>query len=138
MTITRFKIAAALLVLTALVSAGCGDDKAAAPGATDSTLSVSATTATTTTLAPKDGGNLTHGVFSETAGLDPAVTFGGGATGTTEVGAIFDTIMRYDTTTKKFEPQTADSLTSNGDGSEWTLKLRGGIKFSDGYEGLNS
>jgi peptide/nickel transport system substrate-binding protein len=64
-------------------------------------------------LAPKDGGTLTHGVFSETAGLDPAVTFGGGATGTTEVGAIFDTIMRYDTDKKVFVPQIAESLSSN-------------------------
>ena len=79
-------------------------------GATNSTVSAGTTPSTTTTLAPKDGGSITHGVFSETAGLDPAVTFGGGATGTTEVGAIFDTIMRYDTDKKAFVPQIAESL----------------------------
>src|SRR5687767_9468678 len=131
MTTRRFTIAAALLVLTALVGAGCGDDKSAEPS--NSTLSVSPAS-TTTTLAPKDGGNLTHGVFSETAGLDPAVTFGGGATGTTEVGAIFDTIMRYDTEKKVFVPQIAESLTPNADFSEWTLKLRPNIKFTDGTD----
>jgi peptide/nickel transport system substrate-binding protein len=131
----RFKIAAGLLVLTALVGAGCGDDDAASPSDTAAPGgTVSAGTSTTTTLTPKDGGNLTHGVFSETAGLDPAVTFGGGATGTTEVGAIFDTIMRYDTVKKEFVPQIADSLTPNADFSEWTLKLKPNIKFTDGTD----
>ena len=132
----RFKIATGLLLLTALVGAGCGDDgdsSTPGTGASGSTVAT-ATTPPATTLTPKDGGNLTHGVFSETAGLDPAVTFGGGATGTTEVGAIFDTIMRYDTQKKEFVPQIAESLTSNADFSEWTLKLRPNVKFTDGTD----
>jgi peptide/nickel transport system substrate-binding protein len=48
--------------------------------------------------------------------------------------AIYDTIMRYDTTTGKYEPQTAESLTANADNSEWTLKLKSGIKFTDGTD----
>ena len=111
----RFKIAAGLLVLTALVGAGCGDDKSSTPDTQAPGSTIAAGTSSTTTLAPKDGGTLTHGVFSETAGLDPVVTFGGGATGTTEVGAIFDTLMRYDTDKKIFVPQIAESLASNAD-----------------------
>ena len=33
------------------------------------------------------------GMFSETAGLDPVVTNGGGTTGTTEIAAIYDVIV---------------------------------------------
>ena len=47
------------------------------------------------------------GMYSETAGLDPVVTNGGGTTGQTELTAIFDTLMRYNTETKVFEPHLA-------------------------------
>jgi peptide/nickel transport system substrate-binding protein len=117
----------------AIIAAACGDD---GDGGSSQTTSATpnSTVPATTTAQPKTGGSVKMGMFSETAGLDPVVTNGGGTTGTTELAAIFDTIMRYDTTTKKFEPQTADSLTANGDGSEWVLKLRSGMKFTDGTD----
>src|SRR5690606_10378719 len=88
--------------------------------------------ATTSSLEPKQGGSITMGMFSETAGLDPVVTFGGGATGTTEVGAVYDTLMRYDTDTGEYVPHLAESLESNDDKTSWTLKLRPDVKFTDG------
>src|SRR5688572_17353521 len=117
----------------AIIATACGDD---GDGGSSQTTSATpdSTVPATTTAQPKIGGSVKMGMFSETAGLDPVVTNGGGTTGTTELAAIFDTIMRYDTTTKKFEPQTADSLTANGDGSEWVLKLRSGMKFTDGTD----
>jgi peptide/nickel transport system substrate-binding protein len=123
----------ALVGALSVLAAACGDDGGGE--ATDSTAAATSTTsAATTTAQPKVGGSIKMGMFSETAGLDPVVTNGGGTTGTTELGAIFDFIMRYDVNTKKYEPQTAESLTPNGDGSEWTLKLRSGIKFTDGTD----
>jgi len=123
----------ALVGALSIVAAACGGDDDGEPSqptsaAPDSTIPA------TTVPQPKSGGSIKMGMFSETAGLDPVVTNGGGTTGTTELAAIFDTVMRYDTTTKKFEPQTADSLTANADSSEWVLKLRSGIKFTDGTD----
>jgi peptide/nickel transport system substrate-binding protein len=114
-----------------IVAVACGDNGGNSSTNTQSTAS---TVPVTTAAQPKVGGSIKMGMFSETAGLDPVVTNGGGTTGTTEIAAIYDAIMRYDTTTKKFEPQTAESLTANSDNSEWTLKLHSGIKFSDGTD----
>ena len=50
------------------------------------------------------------------------------------MGAIYDTLMRIDPATKTFVPQLAESMTSNADGSEFTLKLRPNVKFSDGTD----
>jgi peptide/nickel transport system substrate-binding protein len=122
----RVRLIAAVLVLV-LIAAACGDDGGEAGSGTTPT-------GPTTTAEPKAGGNLVHGVYSETAGLDPVVTNGGGTTGNTELSSIYDVIMRYDPESARYEPQTAESLTPNAEFTEWTLKLRSGIKFSDGTD----
>jgi peptide/nickel transport system substrate-binding protein len=125
-----------LITVISLAAAACGDssgDEAATTTAGGSSPTTTAA-ATTTTLTPKTGGGITMGMYSETAGLDPVVSNGGGTTGNTELMAIYDTIMRYDTTTGKYEPQTAESLSANADNTEWTLKLKSGIKFTDGTD----
>jgi peptide/nickel transport system substrate-binding protein len=83
---------------------------------------------------PVSGGTLTFAEFSEPSGLDPIVSTGQGTTGAIEMTAVYDTIMRYDEKTKKYLPETAESLTSNADATEWTLKLKPGIKFTDGTD----
>jgi peptide/nickel transport system substrate-binding protein len=70
--------------------------------------------------------------FFEPPGLDPIVASGSGTVGGTEMMAIYDTVMRYDPATGKYDPQTAQSLTPNADDSVWTLKLKSNIKFTDG------
>ena len=72
------------------------------------------------------------GVFAQPSSLDPVVAQGGGTGGNHEMGAVYDTLMRIDPATKQFVPQLAESITSNTDGSEFTLKLRANTKFSDG------
>jgi peptide/nickel transport system substrate-binding protein len=127
--------AAALLLAVGLVAAACGDDGGGsknASGASTGTGSGSAATATTTTLAPQKGGTLTVGMFSYPASLDPAKSSGSGTAGGTELISIYDTITRWNPDTRKYEMRTADSVTSNTDASEWTLKLKSGIKFRDG------
>jgi peptide/nickel transport system substrate-binding protein len=78
------------------------------------------------------GGTISFGTFSETAGLDPIVSTGSGVPGYNEMAAIYDTILRYNTQTGKYDNNFAESITASADSSEWTLKLKSGIKFSDG------
>jgi peptide/nickel transport system substrate-binding protein len=123
------------VVVIGLVAAACGDDDSGDASATSTTAGgTGATTVPATTAAPKTGGSVTMGVFAEPSGLDPVVAQGGGTGGNHEMGAIYDTLMRIDPATKTFVPQLAESMTSNADGSEFTMKLRPGVKFSDGTD----
>lgn len=81
---------------------------------------------------PKKGGTLTFGAYSEPAVLDPAETIVAGSTGGLEMAAIFDVLMRWNSADNTVEPQLAESLEHNDDHTTWTLKLREGVKFSDG------
>ena len=116
-----------------LVVAACGDSGSESTSSSSSTT-VGANTSVATTLQPRIGGTLVFAQFSEPPGLDPTLGSGTGATGSTEMVAVYDTIMRYDSATGKYEARTAESVTSNADFTEWTIKLRPGIKFSDGTD----
>ena len=133
MTTGSRRVLIALVVAIALVAAACGDDNGDA-STNSTTTGGPGVTAATTTAAPKTGGTVTMGVYIEPAGLDPVVAQGGGTGGNHEMGAIYDTLMRIDPATKAFVPQLAESLTPNADGSEFTLKLRPNVKFSDGTD----
>jgi peptide/nickel transport system substrate-binding protein len=120
-------------VALAVLAAGCGGSSHRSSAAnptqpTGSKVSSAADKCTT----DKAGGQLTFAVFSETRGLDPTVSTGSGTTGGTELQAIYDTLMRYDLATNTFVPRVATSLTPNADYSQWTIKLRPGVKFGDG------
>lgn len=131
--LTRMR-ALALVVGLGLVASACGDDGDTAtsePSGTGSTGGTGAA-ATTTTQTPKQGGTLTFAVYSETTGLDPVVPNGVGTGGGHELNAIYDTLMRYDSASGKFVPSLAESLTPNAENTEWTLKLRPNVKFTDG------
>ena len=88
----------------------------------------------TTTLPPQTGGTLRFGAYQHIAGLDPLVSLGSGTSGGIQTAAIYDTIMRYDVATKTYTPQTAESVVANADSTEWTIKIRSGIKFTDGTD----
>jgi peptide/nickel transport system substrate-binding protein len=45
---------------------------------------------------------------------------------------VYGYLMRYDTTTGKYVPYLAQGLTHNADFTQWTLKLRPNMTFSDG------
>src|SRR5688500_212411 len=124
----------ALVVVVGLVAAACGDDDGDASTTSTTVGGIGATTVPATTVAPKVGGTVTMGVFAEPSGLDPVVAQGGGTGGNHEMAAIYDTLMRIDPATKTFVPQLAESMTANADGSEFTMKLRSGVKFSDGTD----
>jgi peptide/nickel transport system substrate-binding protein len=101
------------------------------------TAETEATTAPTESTAPaeqpKSGGSITISPgLSNLAGLDPAVGIATGCCGGTEMLLIYDSLMRYNPETAKFEPNTAESLEANDDFTEWTLKIKPDLKFSDG------
>jgi peptide/nickel transport system substrate-binding protein len=110
----------ALGLALALIAAACGDD------------SGSSSVAPTTTSAPKSGGTLTFGLWSPTTTLDPIGTSGVGTSGGIELNAIYDLVVEFNPVTKQYDPKTAESLNANADFTEWTLKLRPNIKFTDG------
>ena len=116
------------VVAITLIAAACGDDN----GGSSSGTTQPGGSPATTTKQPVAGGTITFGTFSETQGLDPIVSSGNGVTGYIEMNTIYDTIVRYNTSTGKYEPNTAESVTSNADLTEWTVKLKPNIKFTDG------
>jgi peptide/nickel transport system substrate-binding protein len=130
---------AALAACVALV-ASCGDDDDAAGDDTATTApgGASATTGGAGDVAsgdcPEGSGDetLTMGVFSETSGLDPLVSNGGGTTGGTELAAIYDTLMRWDAEAGTYVPQVAESLEADDTFTTWTMRLQSGITFGNG------
>lgn len=86
---------------------------------------------------PVDGGTVTFGSYGFPATLDPTQNFSGGTAGTSELAAIYDTLVRFDSESQEFVPQLAESVEASGDGMMWTVKLPQGATFSDGTP-LNS
>lgn len=80
---------------------------------------------------PVDGGTLTYGVQLLTTTLDPIRAVARGGQGGEALAAVYDVLMKYDTTSGEFSPKLAESLKSD-DGTTWTLGLREDVKFSDG------
>ncbi|ANH38589.1 Glutathione-binding protein GsiB precursor [Nocardioides dokdonensis FR1436] len=80
---------------------------------------------------PVEGGTLTVAEYSEIRTLDPTKSYANGAAGGSAMGAIYDTLVRYDHESQTFEPQLAESLTTD-DNIVWTLALRDGVEFADG------
>ncbi len=82
--------------------------------------------------APKEGGTLTYGAFSEPTSLDPAKAIAAVTTGGVELVNIYDSLMRYDAAADAVVPQMATALDHDASYSTWTLTLRDGVTFSDG------
>lgn len=78
------------------------------------------------------GGTVTFGVQALAPLLDPAATGADyGGTGGDAAAAVYGVLVRYDPQSGQYEPQLAQSLTSDDDVT-WTLTLRDGVRFSDG------
>ena len=82
--------------------------------------------------ATVSGTQITMGMFSETAGLDPTVSSGSGTTGMMELASLYDVLVIYDQVNKEYVPHLAESFSANDDLTEWSLTLRPGITFPDG------
>jgi peptide/nickel transport system substrate-binding protein len=122
----------------ALVAAACGDDGgddgdgAVAPVTTGAPTTTVDTGITAVDPNAAPGGVLTAGMILQPTSLDPIVTPGSGSGGGTEMSAVYDTLMIYDSRTDKYLPGTAESAEPNADFTLWTVKLKPNIKFSDG------
>lgn len=132
---------AALLVVGALAVAGCGSSPSGSSDKASSSDNLSKAQIFTTGFVsgakgdagtPKQGGQLTVADYGEPRSLDPTVTYANGATGGSAMAAIYDELVRYDYTTNSWMPQLAESLTGSKNNTVWTLKLRSGVKFTNG------
>lgn len=81
---------------------------------------------------PTKGGTLSFAPYSPVSSLDPTVTTATGPTGGTEMAAVYDVLMRYDSDSQTFVPQLAQSLEESSDRLTWTMRLRESVRFSDG------
>src|SRR5690606_22013901 len=79
---------------------------------------------------PRSGGTLGYALEAETNGYNP--TKDRFAISGTIVGlAVYDPLMAYD---ENYVPQPylAESMTSNADATQWTIKVRPNITFHNG------
>lgn len=121
---TRIAALFVAVIATVIVATACGDSASNSPADAENPSAL--------TQPPHVGGTLVVGVYKETAGLDPIVTSSSGNQGGDEAVALYDTIMRWDSAKRQYQPRTANSLTNNASFTEFTLKLKPNIKFTDG------
>ena len=81
---------------------------------------------------PRRGGTLRVAVLAEGDGLNPAANNFSGPVYVTAY-SLFDPLTYYDTQ-GSWVPVLAESWTKIGDGTQWQMKLREGIRFHDGTE----
>ncbi|HTQ89122.1 MAG TPA: ABC transporter substrate-binding protein [Streptosporangiaceae bacterium] len=117
----RARLAAAAIAVVAL-AAGC------------STSSGSSATGGSSASAgtPKKGGALTIIYQNEVTSLDPTATTTAAGAGSLPYYAIYDALFTLSAGTGAVTPKIGQSLTANSAQTVWTLKLRPGVKFSDG------
>jgi peptide/nickel transport system substrate-binding protein len=124
---------------TSSAAASTTDGGAAADSTTTAASEDTAGTDTTAAAAEDEprcdatvpGTQINFGVFSPTSALYPPGVSGSVLDGT-ENAAIYDVLFRYDYEAKQYVPQVAESMTPNDDFTEWTLKLRDGMTYSNG------
>jgi peptide/nickel transport system substrate-binding protein len=116
----RKSVAASSTILVVL-AAGCGSS------AGDSVAVVSGVCTT-----DRVGGSVTQGTLLTPRGLDPVGQPGAAGSGGTEVQALFDTLMTYNTESQQYEPQVAETLTPSEDFTVWTMTLRDGVRYGNG------
>jgi peptide/nickel transport system substrate-binding protein len=81
---------------------------------------------------PQPGGTLTVLMSLEFEGPDPTKATGSiGGTSPHRLFALYDTFVWQDANTGNIVPSTLESMSST-DGVTWLLKVRPGIKFTDG------
>lgn len=118
---------AALLTIVTFIGAACGgggdDDEESGDNGVQKTDNEDEGT-------PKPGGSITMALEAESAGWQPCVDSHSEA-GTMVMRTIYDPLTARDAD-GNVKPYLAQSLEPNETSTEWTLKLRSGVKFHDG------
>lgn len=128
----RGRMALLVVLVAAVFAAACGGDSGSATGEErDGGFTTGRIGPVEPDEDPTAGGSVTLAAFVEVPGLDPVVPVGNGCCGLNELAAIYDPLVRYEPDTAEFVPQLAESLEPNADFTEWTLKLRPGVTFTD-------
>ncbi len=118
-----------ILALIGLVAAACGGGKSD-KGDENSDGGIVKSDDEDTTTKAKDGGSVTFGVEAESTGWQPCVD-SHSESGTTVMHSIYDPIAAR-TEDGKVIPYLAETITPNATSTEWVVKMRSGVKFSDG------
>ena len=132
MTTRRLRLSALLAALLLLLLTACGGGGGGGgdgDGAADDTTTDGATS-DDDEGEPVDGGEVVFGVESETNAYSPH-TFAGTAAGYNAAWLVFDPLIVRDED-GTLVPYLAQSLTPNAELTEFTIKLRPNVKFSDG------
>ncbi|HSA49331.1 MAG TPA: ABC transporter substrate-binding protein, partial [Yinghuangia sp.] len=111
-------------VLRAAVAAVCAVGMSVACSSSNGTPNAAGT--------PQSGGELVMGLRSDVLSLDPLTSRSGGVTDGSRMTALYDVLLWTDATTKTVHPHMAESMTADATGTNWTLRLRPEIAFSDG------
>src|SRR5213592_277275 len=94
-------------------------------------LNVHSAAAAKRATTPQRGGSVKVVDSIAQPSLDAALRSNAGGGGSNMGNAIYDVLITTDLVTGKVRPGIAEGLTTK-DGINWTLKLRSGVKFSDG------
>ena len=133
----RMRLFLPMIVAMGLLGAACGDDGGTdgEAGATTASATSASTQTATTGRTPVTGGSVTMAATRAMTTFDPTVissTFG--CCGGTELAAFYDVLLRYNPESQKYEGRTAQSFEPSPDFVSWTLKVKPGIKFTDGTD----
>ncbi len=78
----------------------------------------------------RDPGTLVVGRPRDAQSLDPARVSDNESVEVCE--QIYDTLLTYNTTTRRIQAGLAESWRMSSDGTQWTFRLRDGVRFHDG------
>jgi peptide/nickel transport system substrate-binding protein len=112
-----------------LVLGACGGDD----GGGDGDGNAGGTQPNEEDLTPTPGGSITYGLEADTTGGWCLAEAQLAISGIQVARAIYDTLTAPDAD-GNIKPHLAESFESNADATEWTFKLRSGVKFHDGTD----
>ncbi|MGW0659958.1 ABC transporter substrate-binding protein [Streptodolium elevatio] len=120
-TLRRALAATAAATVLALVSACGGDSGGSGSGPAGASG------------PPRQGGSATILLPTEAArGLDPTAAAVNGVGDGNRLAAVYDVLFWMDPKTGRVGPGIGESITAADDGRVWTLRIRPGVRFSDG------
>lgn len=128
-------VAGALLLGACASDDSSGDDdggEGTTPETEETSSVIQAGWVNETDLETTQGGTLDVTLPAAPFGLDPTVASLGVTTGGAPLAALYDTLIRWDPQTGEYSGQLAESIESNEDFTQWTLKLRDDVVFTDG------